>query len=113
MKQYAIKKKNEDRIVSTLTYDENTKTYTIDIPMDISEREMPFYMSLFAKKGKYHLEPEESLRWVRSRIIPNSRQNIGQILRENGWKSYDEQLLLTKNKGMSCQDEFYLEEMEE
>lgn len=47
-----------------------------------------------------------SMRWVQSRIIPSSRQNIGEILRVNGMRSYDEHKLLLKNEGWSCQDEF-------
>lgn len=52
-----------------------------------------------------------SMRWVQSRIIPSSRQNIGEILRVNGMRSYDEHKLLLKNEGRSCQDEFYIEHM--
>ena len=40
-----------------------------------------------------------SMRWVQSRIIPSSRQNIGEILRVNGMRSYDEHKLLLKNEG--------------
>lgn len=40
-----------------------------------------------------------------------SRQNIGEILRVNGMRSYDEHKLLLKNEGRSCQDEFYIEHM--
>ena len=42
-----------------------------------------------------------SMRWVQSRIIPSSRQNIGEILRVNGMRSYDEHKLLLKNEGRS------------
>ena len=37
--------------------------------------------------------------------------NIGEILRVNGMRSYDEHKLLLKNEGRSCQDEFYIEHM--
>lgn len=49
------------------------------------------------------------MKWVQSRIIPSSRQNIGEILRVNGMNSYDEHTLLLKNEGRSCQDEYYIE----
>ncbi len=42
----------------------------------------------------------------------DTRQNIGQILRANGMKRYDEYALLVKNQGRCCQDEFYLEEIQ-
>lgn len=108
MKRYAVKRKNRDQIVSILNYDDKKKTYTIDIPKDVPIEELPFMMALCAKKGMYHLDENLSLKWVVSRIVPSSRQNIGQILRENGMRSYDEQTLLLKNRGESCQDEFYI-----
>ena len=111
MSRYAIKKNNGEKIVGILNYDDRTKTYTIDIPVNVSEKEAPFMISLFLKKGIRSMDSDWSMRWVRSRIIPNSRQNIGEILRVNGMRSYDEHTLLLKNKGRSCQDEFYIEDM--
>lgn len=111
MTRYAIKRNNKNKIVAILNYDENAKSYTIDIPDNVSSKEAPFMMSLFLKKGIRKMDSDWSMRWVRSRIIPNSRQNIGEILRVNGMNSYDEHKLLMKNDGRSCQDEFYIEHM--
>lgn len=109
MKHYAVKSNGLDKVVSILNYEEDTKTYTIDIPEEITEQEAPFLMSLFLQKGIRHIDPDWSLRWVQSRIIPSSRQNIGEILRVNGLTFYDEHALLMKNQGRCCQDEYYLE----
>ena len=68
-------------------------------------------LSLFLKKGIRSVDSKWSMRWVQSRIIPSSRQNIGEILRANGMRSYDEHKLLLKNEGRSCQDDFYIEDM--
>lgn len=111
MKKYAIKRNNKNRVVAILNYDEEGKKYTIDIPENVTEKESPFMMALFLKKGIRHVNSEWSMRWVRSRIIPSSRQNIGEILRANGMKTYDEHMLLLKNEGRSCQDEFYIESL--
>lgn len=111
MKRYAIKRDGESKILSVLNYDESIKEFTIDIPDNISEKEAPMMMSSFLRKGIRHMNAEWSLRWVRNRIVPSSRQNIGQILRENKMESYDEYQLLLKNEGRSCQDECYIEEM--
>ena len=102
MQRYAVKRNETNRTVAILNYDEKSKTYTIDIP---------FMMALFIKKGIRRMDSEWSMKWVRSRIIPSSRQNIGEILRVNGMRSYDEHKLLIKNEGRSCQDEFYIEYM--
>lgn len=112
MKRYAIKEGKGSKVLSILVYDEDKKEFTIDIPEDVSEQEAPFMMAYFVRRGIRHIDPEWSMRWVRERIVPSSRQNIGQILRDNNMKAYDEYALLVKNKGWSCQDEFYLEEME-
>lgn len=111
MTRYAIKRNNRNKIVAILNYDEKTKSYTIDIPENVSSKETPFMMSLFLKKGIRKMDSEWSMKWVQSRVIPSSRQNIGEILRVNGMRSYDEHKLLVKNEGRSCQDEFYIEQM--
>lgn len=110
MKKYAIKRNDRNKVVAILNYDEKNKEYTIDIPDDVTEKEAPFMMSLFLKKGVRHMNPDWSMKWVQSRIVPSSRQNIGEILRVNGMGSYDEHKLLLKNEGRSCQDEFYIEQ---
>ncbi|MFR3250465.1 MAG: hypothetical protein ACLTQL_05050 [Eisenbergiella sp.] len=102
---------NVNKTVGILNYDEQTRQYTIDIPEDVSFRETPFMLSLFLKKGIRSVDSKWSMRWVQSRIIPSSRQNIGEILRANGMRSYDEHKLLLKNEGRSCQDDFYIEDM--
>lgn len=104
-----MKKNNQNKIVAILNYDEKKKEYTIDIPENVTEWESPFMLSLFLKKGIRHMDSDWSMKWVQSRIIPSSRQNIGEILRVNGMYSYDEHILLLKNEGRSCQDEFYIE----
>jgi len=81
------------------------------VPVGIDEREVPMLVSAFVKKGIRHIDNEWSMKWVQSRIIPSSRQNIGEILRVNKMTLYDEHALLVKNEGRSCQDEFYVEAM--
>lgn len=50
MSKYAIKRINRNKTVGILNYDEQTKRYTINIPEDVSDKEVPFMMSLFLKK---------------------------------------------------------------
>lgn len=49
MNRYAIKRNNINKIVRILNYDERTKKYTIDIPEDVSSKEVPFMMSRLKK----------------------------------------------------------------
>lgn len=113
MKRYAIKNDYiaRGRVVSVLNYDESTHQFTIDIPEGVSDGEMPYIAAAFRKRGKKQVDSKWSMRWVQGRITPSSRQNIGQILRVNGMRQYDEYQLLIKNQGRSCQDEYYIEEM--
>lgn len=111
MNRYEIKRTNGNKAVGILNYDETAETYTIDITIGISSREAPFMLALFLKKGIRSLDQDASMRWVRSRIIPSSRQNIEEILEKNKMDSYEEHTLLLKNEGRSCQDEFYIEEI--
>ena len=78
-----------------------------------SNIKISFMIALFLQKGIRHVDSKWSLRWVQSRVIPSSRQNIGEILRVNRMRSYDEHELLVKNEGRSCQDEFHIEVLEE
>lgn len=65
-------------------------------------------LSAFIKKGKREIDNKWSLRWVQERVTPPDRQNIGQVLKNNGMKFYSEFPLLLKNHGWSCQDECYI-----
>lgn len=109
MKRYAIKRNNKDKVIGILNYDVENKSYTIDIAPNVNENEVPFMLSLAMKKDNRTVDSNWSKKWVQSRVIPSSRQNIGEILRVNGMTFYDEHTLLIKNEGRSCQDEFYLE----
>ena len=111
MKKYAIKRDNRDKTVAILNYDERKKEYTIDIPDNVTEKEAPFMLALLLQKGIRHVDPEWSMKWVQGRIVPSSRQNIGEILRVNGMDSYDEHTLLMKNEGRCCQDEYHIEQL--
>ncbi len=73
MTKYAIKRNNRNKIIAILNYDEQSKSYTIDIPEGTTEKEAPFMLSLFLKKGIRHMDSEWSMKWVQSRLIPSSR----------------------------------------
>ena len=112
MRKFAVKNGfYDDKVVAYLLYDEKDRVYQIEVPEDVRSVEAPPIIADLVDKGERRIGKEWSLRWVRQRVIPPERQNIGQILRENGMDRYDEFLLLMKNHGRSCQDECYLEEV--
>lgn len=112
MYRFAIKNKAyDDKIVGYLYYDNNTETYEIEIPDDVKSSQAPLILANFIQKGKRKIGNEWSLRWVQERVIPQERQNIGQILKNNGMEYYSEFPLLLQNQGRSCQDECYIEQI--
>lgn len=52
-------------------------------------------------------------KFVKERVAPPERQNIGSIMRKIGITRYREFDLLMYNNGRSCQDDFVLEEIVE
>ena len=112
MRRFAIKNKvYNGKTVAYLNYDEEKHEYEIEVPENVSSAEAPMIIADFIDKNQRKIDKEWSLRWVKQRVIPPERQNIGQILKENGMEYYDEFSLLIMNQGRSCQDECYLVEV--
>ena len=112
MRKFAIKNEvYQDKTVAWLYYKEEKKEYRIQIPEDTRCEEAPLIIAEFIHRNQRTISPDWSLRWVKERVIPPERQNIGSILKENHMEFYDEFPLLISNQGRSCQDECYLVEV--
>lgn len=112
MYKFAIRNKVYDnKIVAWLYYEEKQRKYKIEIPEYTKYEEAPLMIAEFIKKNQRIIDHAWSLRWIQERVIPPERQNIGCILRENNMKFYDEFPFLLLNRGRSCQDECYLEQI--
>lgn len=94
-----------------LFYDETVRQFRIELPEDADPWETPLLLSSFVKRGEFSVDPHWSLLWVQQRIVPVDRQNIAQILRDNGLKEYDEFSLLMLASGKCAQDDYYLTEI--
>lgn len=94
-----------------LTYEPSKKEFQLHINKDIDIKEAPIMLSMYADSGIYDLTAEQSLKWVRMRITPPERANIGAILRSCGLTEYDEYGLLKAFDGRCVQDWLYLEEV--
>lgn len=70
------------------------------------------YSIQFVRKGVYDVDDYWARRFVKERVIPPERQNIGSILRTIGAPYYTEFAILEYCGGRCCMDEFYLEEIE-
>lgn len=112
MHKFLIKNKiYNDKTVAFLYYDEKSRRYRIEIPENVKSTEAPLIIADFIERGQREIGNEWSYRWVKQRVVPADRQNIGQILKRNGLQFYDEFPMLISNQGRSCQDECYLVEV--
>ncbi|MBE6005546.1 MAG: hypothetical protein E7232_16040 [Lachnospiraceae bacterium] len=107
MKKYRIaNKRSKNKTVATLFYDEEKQEFKIEIPKEQDERKLPMLLRASVSKGIYVLDPKFSMVWVRNRLVPCDRQNIGQFLKSYGLNNYREDLILEKTEGRSIQDDF-------
>ena len=96
-----------------LIYFEKDKQFFIELPDNADPWETPIILSSFAEKQEMTINSYWSKKWVQQRVVPIDRQNIGQILRNNDLKSYDEYKLLVLANGRCAQDDYYIEPIDE
>ena len=85
MKIYAIKDDNmsQDFILGYLIYYEISKTFYIELSDNLDPWDAPPLFFSFAERGQHSIDSYWSRIWVRQRIVPQDRQNIREILRDN------------------------------
>ena len=113
MRVFAIRDESlpADIALGWLIYYERAKAFYIELPEDADPWKTPLLLSSFVKRGQFSVSSYWSRMWVQQRIIPQDRQNIGQVLKENGLTEYDEFQLLLLTMGRCAQDDCYLEEI--
>ncbi len=110
MKIFAIRDETDQtgQDLAYLLYYETAKQLYIELPEGADPWQTPMLLSSFAQKGETGVNSYWSRLWVQQRIVPPDRQNIAQVLRDNGLKEYDEYALLMKAMGRCAQDDYYL-----
>ena len=99
---------DEKKLLGYLFYYEKSKRFFAELLSSIDEWSAPFIFSGLVKKGIYSIDSEWTMKFVRQRIIPSDRQNLGSILKENRLFEYDEYRLLQISGGRCAQDELFL-----
>ena len=94
-----------------LTYDEEQDQYAVHIPESVDSNALPAILSLLAKQGIREIDDKWARRFVKERVVPSDRQNIGMIMRQLGMKKYSEFPILEYTSGRCCMDDFYLQEI--
>lgn len=113
LRRFLIKLPESNLKCAVFSYDTETKQFAIDIPDDIDPNNLPAIPRLLFDKGMRHIDDYWARRFVKERIAPPERQNIGSIMRIVGIKEYDEFEILIYCDGRSSQDDFILEEIKE
>ena len=110
MKIFAIRNEYDldNKNLAYLIYYEKAKKFYIELPENTDSWDVPIVLSSFVKDGELTVNSYWSKIWVQQRIVPSDRQNLGQILRDNNLKEYDEYELLMLTKGRCEQDDCYL-----
>ena len=98
-------------IVDYLIQNRDRHGANIELADRLDEWEAPLLFQGLVKKGIYTVPGAISALWVRERVIPNGRQNIGSILKNAKLKEYNEMALLKLSKGKCSQDGCYIEEI--
>lgn len=107
MKIFLIKNKVDK--YGYLFIDNKYETCYIELIND--KIDYPVFFNLFIEKKQCMINDYWTKKWIEERTIPYSRQNINDILKENGFKSYNEILLFIKASGKSSMDDCYLKEI--
>jgi predicted DNA-binding transcriptional regulator AlpA len=115
MKIFAIRDETDKnkKDLAYLLYYEMEKRFYIELPDDADPWETPLILSSFVKRGEKTVNSYWSKLWVQQRIVPADRQNLGQILKDNRLKEYDEYNLLILSMGRCAQDDYYIVPIEE
>lgn len=115
MKSYAIYDADLNRTtpIGYMFYYEKAEEFVIELCENLDEWDVPLLFQGLVRKGCYTVSKENSLLWVKERVIPSGRQNIGMILKNHRLKKYSEMAFLAISKGRCSQDSCYLEEVPE
>ena len=115
MKIFAIRDEStqEQKDLAYLLYYKQEKQFYIELPENADAWETPLLLDSFVKRRETTVNSYWSKIWVQQRIVPIDRQNIGEILRDNHLKEYDEYELLMLAMGRCAQDDYYLVPIDE
>ena len=111
MIDYAVVNSITRERVGILHCDVEQDLFTMDIAHDVDLWSMSLLMQYSVEKGSYFMDNDVCRRWVDERIIPAGRQNISEILRDNGLEKWTRYGMLMISMGHSTQDEIIIEEL--
>lgn len=108
MERFSVRNKKKKEI-AVLNFDKKNKKWSLKINKNIDLTTCPVFLYSMVKNNKYSVDNEGTLRFISSRIIPPSRQNINAFLKKYKIAKYNEYDLLKLSKGKCCLDDCYIE----
>ena len=113
MRIYRIMDEETDSSVGVLIYYEKEKTFIIELEEGLDEWSAPLLFTAYVKGDIFTMPRDVSFLWVKERIIPSGRQNIGSILSNHKLAAYDEMKLLELSGGKCSQDSLYIKKIDD
>lgn len=80
--------------------------FSLGVASRCTEDNLPLSLAFCLREEGRCATSRDSEEWVRSRIVPESRHNIAEVLLANGLTEYDEVSLFAACKGRSADDDF-------
>ena len=84
---------------------------SIDINEEATAEDVPMLFVPFVREHKLRIGDKWTKRWIEERIVPPSRQNLGEVLKANGLEFYDAMALFIAGEGKCEQDDFFIREV--
>ncbi len=110
-RKYGIHEDGKD-YVGYLYYNEDDQTYELEALPDAIKMLAPIALCEMVRLGRMHVGHDIAYLWIRERVVPPNRQNIGDILKEAGFPYYDEILFIDKWHGLCGMDNFRIDRIE-
>lgn len=85
--------------------------FALELSSTCDEDELPLSLSFCVREKGRRATPERSEAWVKSRIVPEDRHNIAEVLQANGLARYDEVGLFAASMGRSSDDDYLAYEL--
>ena len=111
--KYAILKKSEKNSIIGYLYLDDNKAAKITLNPDVNINSVPAHFRPSYLEGVYTIDNSQVYKWVGTRIPPQYRQDISDVLKSLGLKEYDEYQIFKAYKGRSVRDDYYIKKVNE
>lgn len=109
--KYAILKKSEKNNVIGYLYLNDNKMAKITLNPKVNVNSVPAHFKPSYLNRVYTIDNSQVHKWIGTRIPPQYRQDISDVLKSLGLNEYDEYKIFKAYKGKSVRDDYYIEKV--